>query len=439
MSESTPAAAAPAPVSPACRPTNDAEIRRRNRLVMSVYEFAWGLAMPFLLIATMHTGYLDALGVGPIAIGVVPAVFAAGYSLVGPVSAARLTGRRAFAVTLASYLFAAAGMAGVGALGVLAPDVDPGLRFLVYALGLLAWTIGLGLGDPHYIAFALEAAEPGRRGRFFARRWLCLGVGGVIGGELSRRLLEAVPKPEAYAWGFLAGGAFLFVVTLPFAAFRVADAPAPAPGAGAFAAMRGFLAEPTVRRLLIAFCLFTVGQQVFPFLALALTHRTAAGTDPGFVGMLNTAFMLATAVWAPAVGRLSDTHGSRFGFVLMVVLFAAGMLGSVALANLPTGAATPAMVVAAAGLCYFAASVWQPGTGIVFSNMITEAARGVPAAQALAMMGLVLLPLRLTVSPAAGWAIGQFDYGPALMAAAAAALAALLCPAAVPRGPDRPQ
>jgi hypothetical protein len=225
----------------------------------------------------------------------------------------------------------------------------------------------------------------------------------------------------------------LFAFTLSFIAVAGGgvEPSGRAGAAGVGVGLRAAWADPRVRRLLGAFCLFTVGQQVFPFLALALTHGTAAGRSPGFTGSLNLAIMLGTAGWALVIGRIADAAGRRAAFVLMAAAFATGLAGAVGLlqagADLPIGT-----VFAAAWLCYFAASAWQPGTGIVFNNMIVEATRAVPAAQAVALMGAVLLPLRMFVPPTAGWGIERFDYGPVLLTAAGAALAAIVAVGLVP-------
>jgi hypothetical protein len=251
----------------------------RNRAVILLFEFLWGLAMPFVYYSTVLPGYLRHLGLAGVWIGLAPALHSGALALVQPLSAYAIQpGARRLARMRAAYALGACAYAVLG-LQVLwgTPPVDAGglsVAGLVTLAAVLAFAVAVGTGDPHYMALVVGAVPAEQRGRYFGMRMVCLGLGGIAGGTLAEQTLRLAPAPANFGWCFLLGGLLYVASTLCMAFYR--DAPEkeePDPPPSSF---RSFLAErmlPQMREgafpsYLLAVVFFSLGSCGFPFLAL---------------------------------------------------------------------------------------------------------------------------------------------------------------------------
>ena len=160
----------------------------------------------------------------------------------------------------------------------------------------------------------------------------------------------------------------------------------------AYGAMRGVLADPTVRRI---FGLYTVA-----FLALQMTRpyvpvlvERLAGVGPGLASSIG--FVAGTAALVGAVvSPLGGVLGDRIGF--RPVLLASLLAGGIALLAMPLAPAVPAL---AAGNLVLAASAAAVGA-MVFGLLATE----VPPERRSSTLNLVYLPLYAAgiIGPATG-------------------------------------
>src|SRR5687767_10073184 len=148
----------------------------------------WGVALPFFYYSTVVPGYLNSLGIPKVWIGLVPALHSGALALVQPLSAYWI------------------------------PEDERGLRdpWIGLAATLaaeLALSVFIGMGDPQYMAVVVNAVSPAVRGRFFGRRMVVLGLGGIAGGFAAEQVLKHVAEPLNFGWCFLLGGLLVVAST----------------------------------------------------------------------------------------------------------------------------------------------------------------------------------------------------------------------------------
>jgi DHA1 family multidrug resistance protein-like MFS transporter len=166
----------------------------------------------------------------------------------------------------------------------------------------------------------------------------------------------------------------------------------------AFGALRGVLADRTVRRIFAIYGVaFLASQMSRPYQALIVEHIVGAG--PGLassIGFVAGTAALVGAVTAPFGGVIGDRIGFR------PVLIGAMFVGGVALIAVPLASAIP--VLALAVLVFTAAN------GIVGAMVFSLLATEVPAERRSQTLNLVYLPLYAAgiVGPAVGGTIAGF-------------------------------
>lgn len=390
-----------------------------NRGSILAFEALWGLAMPFAAYATILPGYLKNLGVPNAWIALVPALFTGGLALTQPASAwAIRPGPRRLRIMLGSY---AAGSFGYILLGllVLAGVRHPAVGLAASLLAVAAFAVGVGLGDPQYVALVVAAVDPELRGRFFGLRAVCVGVGGVLGGCLAGWVLQLAPAPANFGWSLLLGGILYLASTLSMVGFR--DRPEPITEARtSFAAFMRERVLPRIRSVefrafLVAVVFFALAVCGFPFLSLLLKERLHASDR--IYGLLGGLFMGCTLVMSWVLGCVCDRWGSRRGFQLSLFCYALGVTGCLTLRH-------PGMLLVA----YVLASVWLPGSMIPMTDLSLRLA--VPhdhragAAEITATMMVVMAPAKLLGPVLVGAGIDHWGYIPALGFCVLCALAA---------------
>jgi DHA1 family multidrug resistance protein-like MFS transporter len=163
----------------------------------------------------------------------------------------------------------------------------------------------------------------------------------------------------------------------------------------AFGALRGVLADRTVRRIFAIYGVaFLASQMSRPYQALIVEHIVGAG--PGLastIGFVAGTAALVGAVTAPFGGVVGDRIGFR------PVLIGAMFVGGLALIAVPLASAIP--VLALAVLVFTAAN------GIVGAMVFSLLATEVPAERRSQTLNLVYLPLYAAgiVGPAVGGTI----------------------------------
>jgi DHA1 family multidrug resistance protein-like MFS transporter len=282
--------------------------------------------------------------------------------------------------------------------------------------------VGLQLGNTGVMLAAIRDVVPRRRlglavGLFGAATPIGFAVGPILGGVLVDGLglsLSAV--------FLLSAGASLLTAALVMLTREVRPEVMPQGRilAVAFGAVRGVIADPTVRRIFAVFFVsFLAVQMTRPYVPILV--EGIVGLGPGLaaaIGLVTGAAALVGAMAAPLAGSVGD----RIGFQPVLLI---GLTGaSIALALTPLA---PAVVLLAAAVLAYTAFSGAVGP-MVFALLATEVA---PERRS-STLNLVYLPLYAAgiVGPATGaiaatigTAATPFFLGAGVLAVAAVAMA----------------
>ncbi len=353
----------------------------------------------------------EVLGVGLVSLGLIEGVAEATASLVKLVSGAwsdRL--RRRKPLVVAGYALAGAARPLIGLARVW--PVVLGLRFVD--------RLGKGLRGSPRDALIADVTPPALRGSAFGVQRAMDHAGAVLGPLVAAALLsiEGVTLSEVFLWTAVPSVAVIVVLVL---AVRERDrAPAGRPAPGARPSLEGGLGAlpPGLKRLLLAFLVFTLGNSTDAFLLLRLGQ---VGVEARWVAVLWAAQHAVKMVAAFLGGRLSDRVGRRW-------LVAGGwaLYGGVYLCFAAAG--SPAVLVAvflAYGLYH---GLTEPAEKAWVVDLAPAALKGTALGAYHGAIGLAALPASLLF----GLLWKAFGPATAFLTGAALALAASLLLARVP-------
>lgn len=253
-----------------------------------------------------------------------------------------------------------------------------------WQLALSMLLIGFQLGNTGVMLAGIRDATPGRRmgttiALFGASGPVGFAVGPALGGVLVDGLGWSLPAVFWLSAGLSIGTALL--VAFGSKEIRPEVVPVGRTIDLAFGAVRGVLADATVRRIFIIFGVsFLAIQMSRPYVPLLV--EGLVGTGPGLVSAI--ALVAGTAALVGGlISPLGGVIGDRIGF--RAVLIAALIGGGVALLAMPLapGVGTLALVAVLLGAT----------TAIVSAMVFALLATQVPSERRSATLNLVYLPL----------------------------------------------
>ena len=389
----------------------------RNRGSILAFEFMWGVAMPIVHYSTVLAGYLAGLGVDKAWIGLLPAVHNGVLAVVQPLSAYAIQpGPRRVIQMRYTYAVGALGYVILGLL-VLCGMRSAAAGLIVALLAELAFAISTGFGDPHYMALNVDAVAPHQRGRFFGIRCVCLGIGGILGGQIAGWALQSGQAPLNFGLSILLGGLAFIVSTYAMLFYRERPA-APPPPRGGFGAFLTDRILPHLRRrdfryYILATILFTIAASVVPFLGLFLKQRLQE-TDR-FFGVLGSLFMGSNLVMSWLLGAACDRWGSRVGLALAIGVFIVGLAGCLLFHD------RTALLVS-----YLLVSIWLPGQLVAATDLLLRLAAESPASEVTATYMLTLAPARTLAPILIGFALDRLADPAVIIACGVLAFGALV-------------
>jgi len=391
-------------------------VLERNRGVILSFEFLWGVALPFVATMTLIPGFLDHIGISKAWIGIIPAMFLGLVALVQPFSAyvIKVNARRLKKMRR-MYMVGSLGFVLLG-LAILGGLQAPLVLFGCTLLAVLLFAILVGMGDPHYFDLIVASVSPEQRGRYFGLRAIFLGLGGVIGGQLSAIALGLGVAPYNFGLSFIIGGVLIFISTFTLFGFHdrsVAIEERPLN-------FRSFLAEritpllrhDAFRMYLIAMTFFTLAAGSFSFLGLLLKVKLHE-TDRVF-GLLATLLWFSTVTMSWVLGFICDRWGSRLALALAMLSLCAGVLGCLFLHD------RYALLA-----CYMLAASWSAGGIVAATDLALKITKGVPTAEVIATKMVALSPAQILGPIGTGAAIDAWGYQPVLLTSAGLILLAL--------------
>jgi len=302
-----------------------------------------------------------------------------------------------------------------------------------WQLALSMLLIGLQLGNTGVMLAGIRDATPRRRlgttiALFGASGPIGFAVGPVLAGILIDGLGWSLPWVFALSSALSVGTALL--VAIGSREIRPEVVPTGRIVDLAFGALRGVLADPSVRRIFMIFGVsYLATQMTRPYIPVLVEHL--AGSGPGLVSAI--ALVAGTAALVGGImSPLGGLIGDRIGFrpVLVVALGGAGVV----LLLMPIVPSVAALALVAVVLGASTATV----SAMVFGLLATE----IPAERRSATLNLVYLPLYAAgiVGPIVGAGVataGGVD-GPFIVGGVVFLLGALGILARRPSRPNQP-
>jgi MFS family permease len=263
--------------------------------------------------------------------------------------------------------------------------------------------IGFQLGNTGVMLAGLHDVTPGRRlgttmAVFGASGPIGFAVGPVLAGILIDGLGWPIPSVFWVSAGLSLGTALL--VWFGTREIRPEVIPEGPILRLAFGAIRGVIADPTVRRIFVIFGTAFLGNQMSrPYLPVLV--ESIVGTGPGLasgIALVAGTAALAGALLSPLAGALGDRIGFR------PVLVVALVIGGLALGAMPE----IGVLLGLAGLAGLAVASFGAASTVsamVFSLLAVE----VPPERRSATLNLVYLPLYAAgiIGPATGALVSQ--------------------------------
>ncbi|MGA3056761.1 MAG: MFS transporter [Candidatus Limnocylindrales bacterium] len=297
--------------------------------------------------------------------------------------------------------------------GVVAASQAPWQLFV----GLLL--VGFQLGNSGVMMAAIRDVTPGHRlglamGLFAASSPLGFGTGPALGALMIDQL--HLSSGTVFALAALLSIGVALMLAIGSGEVRPEIVPTGSTLRLAFGAVRGVIADPTVRWLFIVYGLVFVGRQMSGQYMAVLVHQVEGKlfNVAGSVGLVLGLAVIVGAALSPLGGWISD----RLGFRRVLVGAVAGLVLTVAALGL-------APSVAGLAVAYSLAIAFAAVVGAMVSSLL---ASEVPAERRSATLNLIYLPLYIggVIGPAIGAGVATLDVRPVFFVAAGVLAVALV-------------
>jgi MFS family permease len=338
-----------------------------NAIVITAWQFLWGLGIAFTMWTTITPAYLGHLGASRTTLSLVMAIpwICVPFQIA---SSVWFGGRRRRVSLMLSYMLATIPWLVYAGWALLSPgSFTRTAHLFCYILVSVAFCLGLACGVPLFFEVVTDNTPLLRRGGLAGYRSAAIGVAGLLAGTLSRRLMQSVPAPTSYRVSFVIGLCIWMLSC--FVLLGVRDHVDPAR-----------LGSTSRSRRILRQFLATTGElwrdvncRIYLFFhgLLAVTLVTspmiidAAGRQLGATAaqqqMFTIVYLLCLIGPAWCVGRLADRFGYRIASVLIAAMMAVGF-------TLVLCSSSLYVWYAAYGLCGLSASL----VSTVLGNMCVE-------------------------------------------------------------------
>lgn len=399
--------------------TNKATTYRRNVFVLVLFEFAWGLGLPFTLFPTMVPAYLTALGASKFLIGAMQAM----WTICTPiqiVSAHFHSGRRRPRNTVIIYAVAI-GLRLVHdiVVNIAGSAISMVGQRALFAFGCIGFVIFIVYGQPLFFGLMTDNIPQQSRGRLYGLRTFGLGAGGLALGIVASYLLAGIDAPRNYQISFLLGDGMLLTSCLLLLFFRD-DAAVDRKETirtlliSAKTKIKTLLEEPNYRIFLMFHVLNVVAVNLAAFIVPYAKERL--GFLDHQMGILSMVFLATGAVFGFMLGRLAD----RFGYRTVAITQSLALMLFFAIA---IGARSHVVLYVA----YVLYSLVNMSLLMVLVNMSVELCPGMTAVDLTALGTTIIVPVVALVGPVMGAVIDRTgDYFAVYMIGLAISAIALL-------------
>ena len=373
----------------------------RTVLGILLFEFSWGLGMPFGLYVSMVPAYLTALGASKSLMGFAMTFWTVLIPL--QLLGGHFFARRGRVRALMAIWMTATGIRLVyDALALFVPGMwAPGSLtfFFVFACGLY---ISLYvIGQAIYMGVLTDNIPRLRRGWIFGLRSLVLGVSGMVMGIAASWVLHRWASPVNYRVSFLVCDTLWTLSSLSLLLIHDGHVHRPASRAAGFfrslaAKLKILLANPNYRIFLFFHMLnsvaFTITTFIIPF------SKEKLGIPDSLLALLSVIYLATNVAFGSLMGKLADKAGYRSVGALQSLLLLAFFLIAVASRSF-----------AAICVAYVLSSVVNMSASFMLVNMSVELCPSLGVTDLTALGGTLLLPFVGIAAPVAGRIVDVTD------------------------------
>ncbi len=189
---------------------------RRNITAFVLFEFLWGLGMPFASYMTMVPGYMAAIGTSKSLIGFVQSFWTI-FTPLQLVSSYFFQRKHRARNIILLHVMAVLSWVAYDCLALFTP-MGQSQAFLTVGIvcALFCFVGFINLATPHYIGALTDNVPMKKRGNLFGLRTLGFGSSAIIMSVAVKAIFERWPSPINFQFGFLIGnGIYLAACIAP--------------------------------------------------------------------------------------------------------------------------------------------------------------------------------------------------------------------------------
>jgi len=367
---------------------------RRNVTAFVLFEFLWGLGVPFAFFSSMVPAYLTALGSSKSLIGFVQSFWTIATPL-QLVSGYLFSGENRVRNAMFLYILCALSWLIYDVLVVSLPGaLSHGFILWGFVLAIAGFVVFVILAQPLYIGIMTDNVPVRKRGRLYGFRTAGLGAGGIIMGGVASWVLKQWDNPLNYQVSFLIGNSLYLISCFSLLLVRDHRNPehqSPKPSLPGYIKrnISRLWSNPNYRVFLFFHVINASAAAIATFIVPYAKENL--GVSDSQISYLAVIYLGVNAVLGMFIGKLAD----RYGYRLVGVVQSFCLLTFFVIA---INARDFTWVYIAYGFY----SIASMSLFLVFTNMSVELCPDISATDLSALGSTLVLPFIATVSPLCG-------------------------------------
>ena len=380
-----------------------------NRAVFVLWEFVWGLGLPFALSSTVVPAYMMTLNSPKILIGIATSLLMTLCPL-QLVTSHFLAGRPRKRWLVYSYILGIAPwlLYGIVVFACGPEHFSDTVLLAMFFVAIVIFSGTITANDAVALSIITDCTPLKKRGSLWGYRFSGLAIAMLLGAPVAHWVMRAWPEVENYCLAFIIANALRILACTLLAGVREHKHPD---------ARRHHRDNPRVSRfvpkvrLMLRALKRNPNYRVFIFFAVLMLVATASGSfaivfakehlDLGGAQIMifSVIQMVVSAVIALSLGRLADRAGYRMIGIIQGIL---GGLGLLIFAVIAAGDLSGAVFVYL-GFCLYSSMIHV--NLVVMVNLSVELMPKHDSGTLAAFGNLIAMPLILLISPLCGLVI----------------------------------